>query len=168
MHTSTRHTHAPATILTAFMRRYPRALKKYDLEKETGLARETVRDWIPRMERYEWIQATTAGKSNAGKTMTNYTLTELGCFQASCLNPTLRPRIKLLLGSKYGESEKLRETSKRGRAKQFLESWLPTLTKALETGTAQPGFYYCLEITTDKDGKVRLGKRSKVGILPTE
>jgi len=162
-----RHTTSQAAILATFMRHYPKPLKKYDLEKECGLARETVREWVPKMVRYEWIEGTAVGKSNAGKNMIDYTLTDRGCFQAACLNPTLQSRIKRLLGSKYGKFEEVRETTPRRRAKAYFERWLPTITKIVETGTAQPGFYYCLELTTDKNGTIRLGKRSKVGLLPT-
>jgi len=162
-----RHITSQAAILATFMRHYPKPLKKYDLEKECGLARETVRDWVPTMVRYGWIQGTAAGKSNAGKNMIDYTLTECGCFQAACLNPIMQSRIKRLLGSKYGRFEEVRTTTPWRRAKDYFERSLPTITKILETGTAQPGFYYCLELTTDKNGKIHLGKRSKVGILPT-
>ncbi len=163
---STRHTRAPAAILTTFMDRYPRPMKKYDLERRCGLARETIRTWIPTMERYGWIQAHAAGKSNAGKKMINYTLTERGCFQASCLNSALRPRVKRLLGSSYRELEEARAAAGRRRPREYFERWLPTITQALQSGTAQPGFYYLLELTTDKDGKIHLGKRSKVGLRP--
>ena len=148
------------------MERYPTPLKKYDLEKVSGLARETVRDWLPRMERYGWVQGRAAGKSNAGKQMVNYTLTKRGCFQASCLNPTLQPRVRRLLGSEYREIEDAKAKATHRRIKQYFEQWLPTITRAFETGTAQPSFYYCLELTTDRNGKVHLGKRTKVGYTP--
>ncbi|HXX72287.1 MAG TPA: hypothetical protein VEI80_01220 [Candidatus Acidoferrales bacterium] len=167
MSAATRHSRAPAAILRIFMVHYPRALKKYDLEKQSGLARETVRSWLPSMENWGWVQAQPAGKSNAGKNMINYSLTELGWFQGSCLNPNLRGRAKRLLGSRYRQFEDTRTIAPRRRMKDYLEAWLPTITRAMETGTAQPGFYYCLELTTDKNGKIHLGKRSKVGILPT-
>jgi len=167
MFVATRHSRAPAAILRVFVIHYPTALKKYVLEKQSGLARETVRSWLPTMEKWGWIQAEAAGKSNAGKKMIDYNLTETGCFQASRLNPTLRPRMKRMLGSRYRQIENARTIATRRRMKYYLEAWLSTITEALETGTAQPGFYYCLELTTDKNGKVHLGKRSKVGILPT-
>ncbi len=163
---ATRHTRAPAAILTAFMQRYPRPLKKYDLEKGCGLARETIRDWIPRMERYGWIQGHAAGRSNAGKKMVVYTLNDSGCFQAGCLNPALRPRVNQMLGGSHRELEEARTVAGRRRPKEYFERWLPTITQAIQSGTAQPGFYYCLELTADKDGRIHLGKRSKVGIRP--
>jgi hypothetical protein len=146
------------------MRRYPRALKKYDLEKRCGLARVTVRGWVPRMERYGWIKGRQVGKSNAGKRMVDYVLTERGCFQAALLNPNLRPRIKRLLGDSY---TKMEDATGR-RPKEYFERWLPTIKQVLQTGKAEPGFYYCLELTADKDGKIHLGKRCKVGIRPTD
>ena len=149
------------------MELYPRALKKYDLEKRCGLARETVRDWFPRMQRYRWVIGRAAGKSNAGKSMIEYTLTDLGCFQAACLNPTLRPRVKRLLGTNYREIEEARAARGGRLMKNYFESWLPTITRAIITGKEQPGFYYCLELIADKNGKLHLGKRSKVGIVPS-
>ena len=146
------------------MQRYPKALKKYDLEKRCGLARETVRSWIPRMERHGWISGRVAGRSNAHKTMVEYTLTESGCFQAGCLNSTLRPRVKRLLGSSYREIEEGRAMAPRSRTKDYFERWLPTIKQVLESGTAQPGFYYCLELIADRDGKITLGNRTKAGI----
>ena len=98
--------------------------------------------------------------------MFDYTLTERGLFQASCLNPTLRDRVRLLLGSNYREIEQAGVNASKRRLKEYFESWLPTVTQAIETGRAQPGFYYYLELTTDKEGKIRLGKRSKVGLRP--
>ena len=168
MSTDTRHTTPPAAILTYFMKRHPRPLKKYDLEKGCGLARETIRDWIPRMEGYGWIQGRPAGKSNAGKRMVEYTLTDRGRFQAACLNPTLRPRVKLMLGGTYREIEESKGRARRERMSNFLERWLPTIRQLIQNGTAQPGFYYCLELTTDKNGKIDLSKKSKVGIRPLE
>ena len=162
----TRHTTAPAVILSAFIERYPRPLKKYDLEKRCNLARETVRSWVPRMERYGWVNSRTAGTSNAGKKMMEYTLTERGLFQAGCLNPPLRSRVKRLLGGKYGEIEEKGTSARRKRMSDHLERWLPTLREIIQTGTAQPGFYYCLELTADKNGRVQLGRRTKVGLLP--
>lgn len=162
----TRHTRAPAVILTAFMQRYPRPLKKYDLEKGSGLARETIRDWIPRMQRYGWIQGHAAGKSNAGKKMVEYTLNDSGWFQAGCLNPATRQRVKRMLGRNYRQFEEARVAVGRRRQREYFERWLPTITQAIQSGTAQPGFYYCLELTADKDGRIHFGKRSKVGILP--
>jgi hypothetical protein len=146
------------------MERYPKPLKKYDLERTCGLARETIRAWIPRMERYEWIRGREVGKSNAGKKMVEYALTERGIFQASCLNPTLRPRAKRLLGTNYREMEEARTRFRRKRMSDYLEQWLPILRQFIQSGTAQPGFYYCLELIADKEGKIQLGNRSKVGI----
>jgi len=128
------------------------------------LARETIRNWIPRMERYEWILSQPAGKSNAGKQMVNYTLTKKGCFQAACLNPALRQCVRRILGDSYREIEEARASATKKRARDYFERWLPTIRQVLESGTAQPGFYYCLELTTDKAGKVHLGK-CKVGIV---
>jgi len=164
MSTATRHTTPQAAILTYFMHRHPMPLKKYDLEKGCGLARETIREWIPRMERYGWIHGNAAGNSNAGKRMVEYALTDRGRFQAACLNPTLRPRVKRMLGSTYREIEDARDRGRRERMSNYHERWLPTIREFIQKGTAPPGFYYCLELTTDKDGKIDLGKRSKVGI----
>jgi DNA-binding PadR family transcriptional regulator len=136
-------------------------LNKYQLQKRTKLARQTVYDWVPRMEKLGWIKVARTEKSRVGLPVKYYELTDRGWFRAAVLAPSLSAKIRERLGSKYAEYEE--------RQKVFyerqLEPWFQMIREILRSGRIpNPRWRLSLDIRAKKQGGVRCRVRAGVPV----
>jgi len=144
------------TILLA-MARAERPLNRNELKcKYTKLPKQTIYDWIRRMEHLGWIVEKTGTRSS--RPTKRYELTELGLFQAAKYasdhgseDHRLYERLRKRLGSKYEEYEQKATLGHRQHVKQLTDM----IGQVLLSGKAYPGWSLRLEMNANQEGAVR-------------
>jgi len=137
-----------AILKTMAMAREP--LNKYELQKQAKAARQSVYDWVPRMERLGWIEVDRVERSRVGLPVKYYKLTDLGLFRAAGVAADMSEDIRRRLGAKYEEYE---VRSMRSRVID-IDRWIQVIREVVRSGKAAPDWEFKLEIKANKQGRV--------------
>lgn len=125
---------------------------KYNLRKQTRLARQTIHNTIPGMKWHGWIEPETIRRTRTGKLSEQYRLTSLGWVRAVAIDSKLANRVPAQLNGIVKQHE---ESISHGRARDA-ERWGQVVKEVLGSGRAPPGWHLKIEILADKeDGRIR-------------
>lgn len=125
---------------------------KYNLKRQTKLARQTIHNAIPQMKSNGWIEVDSAEETKAKKISERYALTGHGWTLAVGAKPKLASRVPERLDGVYKQHE---ESFSRGRARDA-ERWGQLVRDVLTSRRAAPGWHLKIEIWANKvDGRIR-------------
>ena len=146
------------TILEALAKKEP--LNKYQLRKNTRLAKKSVDLWIPRLKAGEWITVQRVERKRGPNPSEFYTLTDLGRYRVAAsssiahLSSNQRKRLGRTKYEAYVDRGLLARQQK-------AEHWSQLVREAFLAEKATPGWYLTLNIRANEAGRMRW--KAKVG-----
>jgi len=135
-----------------------KTMNKYQLEKETGLPRQTVHNAMIYLRtqgllpKSGWVQVAKTTKTRVGLLSAEYELTQAGMKHVALLTNNANLRTRLCQKLNVNFQDLLTEKTRRSEA--FVDSRLSQIRPILVSYRAPPGFKYILTVKADKEGKV--------------
>lgn len=140
-------------------------LNKYEIEKQGKIPRQSVYNWVPRLEARGLIRKVgSPEKSRADRPVYRYDLTEEGLKWLGGMVPDLPTKVETkyskhlpVIRRRYQQKYLTYVTEARTRELEDIERWTELIRRVVRTGKASPGWGFRLEIATNEQGQIRYG-----------
>jgi predicted ArsR family transcriptional regulator len=155
-----------AAILMALANRGP--LNKSEIQEQAKVARQTVYDWLGKLERSGSARVQRTEKSRTGIPTKYYELTDSGMYRVaigreiSKVNPELASRVRHQLGTKFGKFEGI----VRSNREEEVEHLTGLIKELILSRKARPGYYLKIDFHANESGDVTYSFKTGTSTTP--